>query len=129
MILKLVGGNPKNHRKGVVMEIRIKETKQLETLAVYTDDIEYTADLITATDFWNSEREEYEMTTEEFEWWKEYIQHMENDALEVTNLACELGLDEQEIWDRINSKLDCDMDVEHQIKQSIIEQIKEEKTL
>lgn len=116
------------------MKIRVKtigkrgntvcsEIKDLTIIGI--NGIEYTADLITASDFWNDETENYEMVEEDFDWWKEYITNYENDAEEIIKLAEEIELEESEIYNMINDYITNDLNDEHDIKQFVIKKLRE----
>lgn len=111
------------------MQIRIKGTNELKELnAIDANGTNWTGDLLGNHDAttYNSETEEHEMSSDDFVWWKEYITHLEKDATEVTELAEELKIDENEIWDRINENITNDLGDEHQIKQSVLAEIRAE---
>jgi hypothetical protein len=74
------------------MKIRVKEIgkrgnticSELKDLTIIgINEIEWTADLITASDFYNAETEEYEMISDDYNWWKEYIENYEADKKEA----------------------------------------------
>lgn len=112
------------------MEIRIKETNEVMELAIYDKNgIEWTADLMGGFDElkYNTETEEYEMTKENYEWWQEYIANYTKDAEETEELAQDLGIDEQVIWDRVNSYHTCDYGDHHAIKQAVLQSFKKGK--
>ena len=117
------------------MKIRVKEIgkrgnticSELKDLSIYDKNgIEWTKDLITASDFWNAETEEYEMISDDYEWWKEYINNHNNDEKEITELGEKLGIEESEIYERINEHITNDLEHEHNIKQFVIAEIREE---
>jgi len=111
------------------MKLRIKETQEVKVLEIRDKNgIEWTNDLLGnhgALQF-NDETEEYEMNQEDYEWWSEFIKNHEADEQEVTELAEELGIEESEIWERINQELNCDLGDEHMIIQNVLEEIRKE---
>ncbi len=109
------------------MEIRINGTGELKELrAIGTNGIEWTGDLLGNHDAttYNHETEEHEMSSDDFGWWEEYISDNEKDAAEVVQLAEEFGINEGEIWERINENLTCDLGDEHQVKQNVLAEIR-----
>ncbi|MEN6565877.1 MAG: hypothetical protein ABFC57_06215 [Veillonellales bacterium] len=74
------------------MDITIKETGEVKDLTIIDckTGCEWTADLITASDFWNDETEQYEMSHDDFDWWTEYISDTEKTEKEAEKLADEL---------------------------------------
>lgn len=111
------------------MNLRIKETGEMKDLTIIgSNGVEWTRDLLGNNNaaHYNGENEEYEMTEGDFEWWEEYIRDNEKDADEAMELAKKVGINESEIWDRINENLSCDLGDEHAIKQNIFAEIKEE---
>lgn len=111
------------------MKLKIRETQEVKVLEIRDKNgIEWTKDLLgnyNALQF-NDETEEYEMNQEDYEWWLEYIKNHEADEQEVMELAEELGIEESEIWERINQNLNCDLGVEHIVIQNVLEEIKKE---
>lgn len=111
------------------MMFRIKESGEIKELTITgTNGIEWTSDLLGNHDAlnYNRETEEYEMTTEDFDWWSEYIENHKTDKKEISELAEELNIKESEIYDRINDHITNDLGDEHNIKQYVMEQIREE---
>lgn len=111
------------------MKIMIIETGRIEILSIVDKNgIEWTRDCVTAADFWNSKTEQHEMSQNDFDWWKEYIENHDNDEEEILTLAEELNIDEQEINDKIMIALQHENDLgdEHQIKQNVFEELREE---
>lgn len=112
------------------MKIRIKGTGELKELRVVGNNgVEWTGDLLGNYDATthNRETEEHEMSSTDFEWWDEYICHLEKDASEIAELAEEFGIDESKLWDRINENMTGELGDEHQIKQNFIVEIKSER--
>lgn len=114
------------------MEIRINETGELKELSIRDrNNIDFTNDLVADDNAiqYNQESEEYEASQETFDWWEEYIKNYESDREEAEALAEELNIDESEIYDRINSNMNCDLEDEHQVKQNVFAEIREENKL
>lgn len=106
------------------MEIRIIETNELKELNIFdANGINWINDLLGNNDAtkYNQETEEHEMSSENFEWWGEYINNHDTDEKEIAELAEELGIEKSEIYDRINENITCDLGDEHMIKQSVME--------
>lgn len=111
------------------MKLKIRETQEVKVLEIRDKNgIEWTKDLLGNYDAlqFNYETEEYEMNQEDYEWWLEYIKKHEADEQEVMKLAEELGIEESEIWERINQNLNCDLGDEHMIVQNVLEEIRKE---
>ena len=111
------------------MKLKIRETQEVKVLEIRDKNgIEWTKDLLGNYDAlqFNDETEEYEMNQEDYEWWLEYIEKHEADEQEVMKLAEELGIEESEIWERINQNLNCDLGDEHMIVQNVLEEIRKE---
>lgn len=110
------------------MKIRIEETQELkELIATGNNGIEWTQDLIAGRNIESYDEDGIPtMTLENFDWWADYIATSEADEAAVEELAEELDMDSQEIWERINKNMGCDMDEEHWVIQSILAQIREE---
>jgi len=111
------------------MKIYIKETGEIKDLIIKDDnEIEWTYDLINAADFWNCEKERYEMPLADYEWWTEYITNYEADKEEAKELAEELGIDIETVNDRIIKALYGinDMADEHIAKQKVFEELRSE---
>ncbi len=82
------------------MEIRIEETKSLETISLIDPKTNccWIQDAIGNCDDlnWNEETEEYEMSQECFDWWKEYAEGKEDADNKYYELMQELDNDQQE---------------------------------
>ena len=109
------------------MKIRIDETQELrELIATEDNNVEWTQDLIAGRNIESYDEDGIPtMTLENFDWWADYIATSEADEAAVEELAEELDMDSQDIWDRINKNMGCDMDEEHWVIQSILAQIRE----
>lgn len=113
------------------MKIRIIETNKVEELEIVDNNgISWTEDLLGNHDAttYNTETEEYEMTQDDFEWWVEYIDNYNSDKEKIEQLALELDINESEIYDKINEQLTNDLDMEHAIKQDVIEEFRSRLT-
>jgi hypothetical protein len=111
------------------MKIMIKEKKQIRELSIYgTNGIEWTADLLGNNDAlqYDQEREIYIMSQSDYFWWLEYINNHINDEKEIQELAEELDIDISEIYERISQYSTCDLGDEHNIKQAVLKEIKNE---
>ena len=112
------------------MKFRIKETQELKELRIVDSETgcEWTADLIGNTDglHYNEDTEEYEMSQEEYSWWDEYITNYEADEEEIEELADELDIDAADITLRMQNEINCDMEDEHDAKQSVMNDIRKE---
>lgn len=110
------------------MKIRIEETQELkELIATGNNGIEWTQDLIAGRNIESYDEDGIPtMTLENFDWWENYITTSEADEAAVEELAEELDMDSQEIWERINKNMGCDMDEEHWAIQNVLDEIKEE---
>ena len=112
------------------MQIRIIETGEMKDLTIRdSNNTEWTYDLLgnaNAT-VYNEELEVHEMSQDDFDWWKEYINDNINDESQLVELAEELNINEQIIRDRIMREMStCDLCDEHSIKQNIFVEIKKE---
>lgn len=111
------------------IKLKIRETQEVKVLEIRDKNgIEWTNDLLGNYDALqlNDETKEYEMNQEDYEWWSEYIKNHEADEQEVMELAKELGIEESEIWERINQDLNYDLGNEHIIIQNILGEIRKE---
>jgi hypothetical protein len=111
------------------VKLRIRETQDVKVLEIRgKNGIEWTNDLLGNYNAlqYNDITEEYEMNQDDYEWWSEYIKNREADEQEVIELAGELGIEESEIWERIDMNLVCDLGDEHMIIQNILEEIRKE---
>ena len=110
------------------MKLKIRETQEVKELEIRDKNgIEWTKDLLGNYDAlqFDCETEQYEMNKEDYEWWKEYIKNHEADEQEVMELAEELGIEECDIWERINQNLNFLGD-EHTVVQNVLEEIRKE---
>jgi len=113
------------------MIVKIIETDVLTDLTIIDKNgIEWTNDLLgnnNATTY-NEETEEHEMSQEAYNWWDEYITNLKNDEREVIALAEELNIDEDIINDKIMAAMqhENDLNDEHNIKQSVFQDIRSE---
>lgn len=115
------------------MKIRIKETQEVKDLVAmdYTQwesGIEWTADLITAPDFWNSETQEHEMSQDDFDWWSEWIENDDRDQEEIKTLAEELEIDIDIIRQRIDENY-TELNNQHETIQYVLNEIRDENTI
>lgn len=112
------------------MRIMIKETKQIKELTIYGENgIEWTTDLLGNAGALKEKDEETEiliLNQEDFDWWKEYIKNHESDEEEITELAEELNIDINEIYEQINENQTNDLNDEHTIKQEVLRKIRAE---
>ena len=111
------------------MKVIIKETGKEEILETRDENgIEWTNDLLgnAGISLYNDKTEQNEISQDDFEWWKNYINNYENDSEEIEELAEELGIEKSIIVDKITKELNCDMEDEHAIIQRILEEIREE---
>ena len=111
------------------MEIRIKGTKRIEELVIRDEKgTEYTNDMLHCHGAvsYNEETEEYEMSQDDVDWWAKYIEHTKADKKEITEVAEALGVEESQIWERIDKELDCDLEDEHDVIQGVLEEIRKE---
>jgi len=109
------------------MKFRIRDTGELRELEVITDGQEWTNDLmgnVGALEY-NAETEEFELTQDDYEWWAEYIDNYKNDEEDIEELADEIGIDKGEIYKKMQDLIHCDMEDEHGVRQSIIDEIRE----
>ena len=110
------------------MKLRIRETQEVKVLEIRDKNgIEWTKDLLGNYDAlqFDCETEQYEMNQEDYEWWLEYIKNHEADEQEVMELAEELGIEEFDIWKRINTECN-DLGEEHLIVQNVLEEIRKD---
>lgn len=109
------------------MKIRIIETGEIKELTIIgANGCEWTQDLLGNNNAvtYNNESEQYEMSQDDFEWWEEYINNYIADEKEIKELAEELGIDESEIYERINDFISNDLEDEHNINQNVIAEFK-----
>lgn len=66
------------------------------------------------------------MSENDFEWWKEYLTNLKNDTEEINELCNEYPEHAEMIRSRIADEAANDMEDEHDVKQSILEEIKKE---
>jgi hypothetical protein len=113
------------------MKIRIKGTEKIEELVIRDEKgTEFTNDLLhnyNAVSY-NEETEEHEMSQDEFDWWENYITHTIADRREIKETAKALGVEESQIWERINEELEGSWDLgdEHDVIQRVLEEIRKE---
>jgi gas vesicle protein len=112
------------------MKIRIIETGAIKPLhATMRNGLDWTEDLLGNSDALhrNPKTGEVEMETEEeYAWWKEYIENLENDDKEVLELAEELDMDVSEIDGQIADSLTNDYSDHHDTIQRVLKEIREE---
>ena len=118
-----------NKNGGNKMKIRINETQELKELNAIDDNgIEWTQDLVAGRNIECYDEDGIPtMTLENFDWWADYIATSEADEAAVEELAEELDMDSQEIWERINRNMGCDLDEEHWVIQNVLGEIREEQ--
>lgn len=113
------------------MKITIKETGEIKELVITgTNGIEWTNDLLGNNGVltWNKETEQHEMSQDDFDWWKEYIDNYEDDTLRAEELAIDLGIEVSVINERIAEAMEGynDLDMEHLIKLNVFEEMRNE---
>jgi len=110
------------------MKIRIKETGKMKELTIIDENgIEWTQDLITASDFWDENAEEFEMSADEFEWWAEYIADYKEDEKAIADLAEKTGINKLEIWEKINKETGLyDMENHSEVRREALEELEKE---
>jgi hypothetical protein len=111
------------------MKIRIMETGEIRELNISDKNgTNWTNDLILNVESlnYNDESEAYEMTQEQYNWWKQYVEDYEADEKEAAELAEELGIEEHLIWDKYNEYHTCDYGDHHTIKQNVFAEIRDE---
>ena len=110
------------------MLIRIRETQELKDLDLSKNGIECTQDMLGNNDalHYNEETEEHEMSEDEYEWWKEFFKNLEADEVEVAELAEELDIDEDALWEKIYECMYTELDNRHSYIQTVLKEIREE---
>lgn len=118
-----------------MIKCRIRETGEIKELS-FTDiktGIDCTNDIVgntgaftDGTFAYNAAGEVYDVDSENFDWWKEYLTNLENDEEDIQSLFNDLGEKyDNEEFENIKTEFydgiyDCDMDQEHEMKQELI---------
>jgi len=108
------------------MEIKIIGSSEIVELEIKdSNGIEWTEDLVDASGFWDEENEQFEMTQEDFEFWVGYIENYKKDEEEIERIASGIGVDAEDIREKINSYLKyTELENEHKLKKLILSEIK-----
>lgn len=116
------------------MEVTIMETGETKELLYMVDGQEFTVDLLELGDelFIDPETGCYFLSTEaEFLWWENYFTAKMADTLCIENLIATHGLSSDAVYRESARRLlskSMDMNTEHDVWQSLIDDIKADKT-
>lgn len=81
------------------MKCKILETGEIRYLSCYDVEgkIDCSVDIVgnPGTIFWDEKDEIYEISSEDYEWWSEYLRHCEDDTRELARLRRELCTTEE----------------------------------
>jgi hypothetical protein len=112
------------------MLVRILETGKMEELAV-KDEVgqDYASEVMATAGYpieYDSEGA-VGMTLEDYQWWTEYFESYEISRKQIRELAEKLGMNEDDIWLRVNQSLSSDYEEHHIEVQEVLEEIKAEQ--
>lgn len=113
------------------MEIRIKETNEVKELVYKKDGIECTHDFLDQGNALNYNRETEEFTLDtidDYDWWAQYFAWKTSDEEEIKAIVEEFDLSFSQVQDELIERMmdaEWDMDMEHDVKQAFIIELKQ----